>query len=139
MISRIKTAGLAATLACAWSCISTPLPPEVVPEELHRSAAEVAATGVGHYVKQRARVLDIEYALTTLSAKRCGGLRLQAGVLLVHPGTFVDDSIREAASRDHALGEHLSVMYVVPGGSFDLAGIQRGDELLEIDGKTIHT
>ena len=139
MMPKIAASGLAAAFACAWGCTSTPLPPEVSPEELDRSVAEVAATSVGNYVKQRARVLDIEYALTTSSAKRCAPHRPQAGVLLFHPGTFADDSIREAASRGHALGEHLSVVHVVPGGSFDLAGIQPGDELLEIDRKKIRT
>ncbi|MCH7869291.1 MAG: PDZ domain-containing protein [Myxococcales bacterium] len=139
MMPKIAASGIATALACAWGCTSAPLPPEVSPEELDRSVAEVAATSVGNYVKQRARVLDIEYALTTGSAKRCAPLRPQAGVLLFHPGTFADDSIRAAANRNHALGEHLSVVHVVPGSSFDLAGIRPGDELLEIDRKTIRT
>lgn len=139
MISKFAITGLVTALVSAWGCARVPLPPEAAPKELDRTAAEVAATGVEQFIEHRARVLNIEYALTTGSAKRCGALRPQAGVLLFHPGTFTDDSVRKAANRDHALGQHLSVMHVVPGGSFDLSGIQSGDELLEIDGRKIRT
>ncbi len=139
MTARTLITALATALSVTWACSNTPLPPEVTPEEANRSVTEVATVSVGRYVADRERVLDIEYALITRSAKRCGALRPRAGALLLHPGSFPDDAIREAAGRNHELGESLSVVHVIPGGPFDRAGLRPGDELLEVDGKVIRT
>ena len=42
-------------------------------------------------------------------------------------------------SQNYAVGDDLGVVYVVPGGSFDLAGVRVGDRLLELDGRKLRT
>ncbi|MBW2390556.1 MAG: PDZ domain-containing protein [Deltaproteobacteria bacterium] len=100
----------------------------------------MASRKIGHLIADNKRLRDIEYALTTSTAQKCGLLsRPRLGVLFFRADSFEDDAIRESVSEDYALGERLGVIYVVPGGSFDRADIRAGDQLLEVDGKATGT
>jgi len=100
----------------------------------------VASRKIGHLIADNKRLRDIEYALTTSTAQKCGPLsRPRLGVLFFRADAFEDDAIRETVINEYALGEHLGVIYVVPGGSFDRADIRAGDQLLEVDGQATGT
>ncbi len=134
MTTRLAIVEAMVLLAFVCGCSTPPLPPEVTAEELAHSASDVARREIDHLVSDKKRLLDIEYALTTSTAKKCGSLsRPHLGALLSRADEFADDTIRETVSKNYSLDENLGVIYVVPGGSFDRAGIRSGDQLLEVN------
>jgi len=125
-------------VTCLVSCVIRPVPPELAPEEVRRSQDRLAKLRVASLVEDRRRLLEIEYALATATAQRCGALaRPHAGVLLTQAEAFEDAALRESLVEDFDPGQHTTVVYAVPGGPFDRAGIRPGDRLLEIDGKSL--
>ncbi len=140
MMSRFSIFISVGAVIATFGCLARPLPPSVTAEEIDAVVPTVAAQKIDDLIEDNTRLLDIQYALTTASAKRCGALsRPQSGLLLSRAKFFEDDSLRESMSREYSLGENLGVVYVVPGGSFDLAGIRVGDQLLELDGQELRT
>jgi len=78
--------------------------------------------------------MDIEYRLTRSAAARCGEIsRPHAGVLLAMPDPT---SGREAGS---VASDAPTIVYVVPGGSFDRAGLRAGDGLVALDGEPVRS
>ncbi|MCP5042896.1 MAG: PDZ domain-containing protein [bacterium] len=124
-----------AILACLGACASRPVPPALPAAELEESEDELARVRVQALVEDRGRLLDLEYALATSVAHRCGTLaRPHAGVLLTRAEAFEDDELRDSLVEDFAPGRQTTVVYVVPGGPFGRAGIAAGDQLLAVDG-----
>ncbi|MFP8871675.1 MAG: M48 family metallopeptidase [Myxococcota bacterium] len=113
-------------------------PAPVDPVELAPVQVAIASSRVNDLIDLNKRLVNVEHALTTSSAKRCGALaRPQSGMILSRAGFFEDRMIQNAAGSDHALGRDLRILHVVQGGGADRAGLQVGDEVLEVDGERL--
>lgn len=126
----------AGELGCGVS--ARPKPPSVSKAEIEPLKADAASLTLDHLVDENVRLTNIEYALTTSSAPRCGSLaRPQSGMILSGTRFFEDHELRKIASRELDLDKHLSVLHVVPGSAADKAGIQVGDVLVSVDSKQL--
>lgn len=115
-----------------------PAPPSLDEAELAPLEMEVASSVVDDLLDDNKRLANLEYALTTTSARRCGALaRPQSGMLLSRDDFFEDRVMRDTARRMYDLDRDVRVMYVVPGSRADEAGIREGDEILEVDGEAL--
>ncbi len=137
-----RTLGLAMFPAIAvawilWGCASpSALDAPVVSSEEREAAVEAMTSDIlKSRVEYRKRMLDIEYRLAKLVASRCGEMRRpHPGVLLTTlEGFGAKDAGGLALDRLEDSPEPLTIVYVVPGGSFDRGGLRKGDQILAID------
>lgn len=115
-------------------------PPDLTKAEAQAAAQRVGHEGLAELVAARAGIKNLEYALTTEAARYCGELtRPRAGILLADPKKFADHDLEDIARQKLALGDAPTVVHVVPGGPFERAGLQTGDELLAVDDEGMET
>lgn len=123
-------------MGCGLS--SRPRPPSLTAEEVAPIESDVASQAVENLIEENIRLINLEYALTTVSARRCGALaRPQSGMILSGAKFFEDRVLRKTVSREYEIDKDLRVMHVVPGSSADKADIRVGDELLSVDGERL--
>ena len=97
MTLRLPIVAFMTALAIACGCSTSPRPPEMTPEELVRSKSDVASQHIDLLITDNMRMRDIEYALTTSTAQKCGPLsRPRLGVLFFRADAFEDELRRTA-------------------------------------------
>ena len=128
--------GFATSLGCASD--GDPLAtPDTSGDERDDATASMGNALLDELLESRTRLLNIEYRLSRHLSRQCGGFsRPHPGALFTTRDSFVGDTRDIAADRLNAT-ERPTVVHVVPGGSFDRAGIEAGDALLALDGEAI--
>lgn len=131
---------LIAVMGCASLARKADRPPKLKAEELQTSRLKVGSEAIGNLVEFRTRIKDVEYRISTNSAHQCGKyVRPRIGAIFSSRKSFEHKALQEVAQRDYALGERMTVAYVVPRGPLDRAQLKRGDEILEVDGAVFRT
>jgi hypothetical protein len=91
-------------------------------------------------VAARARLADLELALTTAGAPFCGDLvQPVLGGVFGTRGAFSGVAAKAAASIVLGPRDEPGVAHVSPGGPLAAAGIEPGDLILEVDGSPVPT
>jgi membrane-associated protease RseP (regulator of RpoE activity) len=138
MSAKFRTRCLVCLAMVGLACAARPLPPEMNKQEIAVSVSDGAIKTIDDMVSERKRIHQIEYVLSTATAKRCGPLaRPQSGVMLSKADSFEDQALRTAVRREFSLADNLGVIYVLPDSGFERAGVVPGDQLLEVDGAKI--
>lgn len=134
---RVRAVAFWFCLLLAQGCAKPPEPTSSSSSEL---AAERNAINMHLFrdvIEEKARLLNIEYVLNRAAVKACGDLaRPQFGILTGSQVSLGQTSLQEATANDGFLRNGLTIVYVVPGSSFDRAGLRAGDELLALNGKS---
>src|SRR6267378_6452804 len=86
-------------------------------------------------VKKQDRLAGVSYRLSRASAEFCGETRATYG-FIAHDITSYSKDYRDAARGYFGLGVHPVVRYVQPDFPAALAGLQPGDSLEAINGKS---
>jgi len=108
--------------------------PQLSDTEAGDALEEVGGEALEQLLDARARIKDLEYALTTQAASYCGELsRPRAGALLSDPEKLTDRKIKRVAEQKLALGDGPTIVHVVP----EQAGLQTGDVILRVDGEAL--
>ena len=88
------------------------------------------------FVKKQDRLGAISYRLTRASAELCGERRAAYGFVVHDVGSYSKE-FRQAAARRFGLGNRPVVRYVQPDFPAAVAGLQSGDTLEAINGKSL--
>ena len=118
-LARARVAALAAGLLAALGC-ALPPPAPVDAERVRESELDVLA----NVRRLRGRLFHVGYTLRAAAGALCQPLLPDAAVLL------------GARDAEQNLAAGLEVLYVVPGSPLALAGVQPGDIVLEVDGRS---
>lgn len=101
---------------------------------------DVSSEMLTEVINDKARLADLDYALSIAAARYCGEVnRPRIGALVGGNASLQHESLREAAQRDHAIAGNLTVLHVVAGGPSDRAGLKPGDEILRFHGIHLKT
>ncbi len=128
------------SLCFGSGCVSKPAPPELPKSDVERLQDVFASRRIELLMRDRMRLLEIEYAISVSAAARCGSLmRPHPGVLLTDPELFEDKVLRAQVEQQLASDRGVMVVGVVEGSGFDRAGIRRGDRLRRLNGRKVRS
>ena len=131
---------LAAVLGCAGTGRSYQRPPKLSRQEIRASTAELGSETISNLVELRTRMKNVEYRLVTASARHCGELaRPRLGAIFSSRKSFEHEVLQGVAHREYAIGDRLTVVYVVPEGPLDRARFEPGDQILKVNGEMFRT
>jgi hypothetical protein len=131
LVSLALLGAVAGSIGCA---APRPQQPGPSSEQLKDELSSVGEKLFLDLIREKGRLLEMEYRLNRVAAGPCGNLaRPHYGVLAGGRETLEEDWLVEIAETSRILGEALTIVYVVPGSPFAEAGLRAGDELLSID------
>lgn len=132
----IKASILSLGLCACASPMPGPPPPEA--EEVSKELASVGSELFLNLIAEKSRLLDFEYRLNLARAESCKAVaRPQFGILTGSADTLDKDWLKKVAAQNKIVAEKPTIIHVVVGSPFDRAGMQIGDELLEIGGQSV--
>ena len=112
--------------------------PELESSEVEEHRSKQGVEVLQAFAEYRSRLKRIEYRVRVDAAPFCASLvRPEGGVLIGGGEGFGDATVDEIAAQAFALGEAITVVYVVPESPVALAGLRVGDEFVALDGTQV--
>lgn len=109
--------------------------PEISAPDLAAETQTQEMTAFERIDDMTARLLNVGWPILTSNTELCPKSRLSIGVI-THSRKSYSKKLRPAATRLLGADETTRVFHVVAGGPADLAGMKRGDIILDDDGET---
>jgi hypothetical protein len=140
MHTRFITAGifflvLSAITACAPSTQRV----SVSEEEVAKEAEVQRQYAIRQQIKYQSRLDRVSYPILEAAVLHCeGNTRSRLGVNISNEYVW-DEEYRNAAKLELKVGEEVSIIGVTPGSAADIAGLQTGDVVVELNGVTAPT
>lgn len=135
--ARLAVASLAVLAGCAARA-PAPEAPKATDAELEQELDALGDELMTDLISLRSRLKDVEYALTTRASRHCGHLsRPRVGAIFVGAAAFPSEPLNALAPQPMGFADAPAVVYVVPGGAADRAGLRPGDVLVSVAGKKV--
>lgn len=115
-------------------CVARPAPPKLDRQQVKLEGASYAERRIDTLIEDRSRLLDLEYAIATRAAVRCGDVGWShPGLLFATAENFEDDVIRKDIEARFGRGAETVIVHIVPGSGAARVDLRIGDRLLSID------
>lgn len=119
------------------ACFGKPPSPEE--RVLEAELVNVGTEMFGDLIAEKSRLENVAYRLNRAARSYCGELqRPLVGALLGGSDAMIEEWMQEAGRRQ-GLGDLLTVLHIVPSGSFARAGLRPGDQVVAFEGQTPRT
>jgi hypothetical protein len=127
-----------ALVAVLAGCAPTVSSPELQTADVEARRDALGPEVMAAYRDLKGRLLAIEHRLRIANAPLCGPLVVpELGVLVADENSFAAEVVQAIASSALGVGDHATVVHVLPQGAFARAGGRVGDALAEAEHQSL--